>query len=254
MSLLLKLTLFLIIAFSGNVTIAAVEKVSTVDEAKPLVAESLVSQEQDQAIGGIYFDETDDDEEDEYSEPEDLTEQTYQRGRMAFLFGNYEFAFKMWEPLAKKGYARAQATLGWMYHIGKGVKKNLKTALKWYIKAAKQEHVIAQNNLGVFHEQGLGGRKKNSRLAAKWYRQAAEVGYAFAQYNLGKLYQQGNGVKKDIDEAIFWLQIAALQGVEQAQSELEKINKHLMMKRRKQKKPQWKKNKPQLTQKLKVKH
>jgi TPR repeat protein len=249
MSYSFNFKLLLIIAFSGNVAIAAVEKTSSPDISKPDVTDHL-----DQAIGGIYFDETDDDGGEVYAETEDLTEQTYQRGRMAFLFGNYEFALKMWEPLAKKGYAKAQATLGWMYHTGKGVKKNLKKATKWYFRAAKQEHVIAQNNLGVFHEQGLGGTKKNSRLAAKWYREAAEVGYAFAQYNLGKLYQQGNGVKKDIDEAIFWLQIAALQGVEQAQSELEKINKHLMVKRRKSKKLQWKKNKVNQVQKPKRKH
>ncbi|MCI0506538.1 MAG: SPOR domain-containing protein [Gammaproteobacteria bacterium] len=139
----------------------------------------------------------------------------YARGRMAFLFGQYEMAYQIWKPLADHGYAKAQATLGWMYHTGKGVTKDLSTAFHWYEKAAEQDHPVAQNNLGVFYEQGL-FVGKNASSAAKWYREAAEWGYPFAQYNLGTLYLEGRGVKKDEKEAQFWLQIAALQGVDQA--------------------------------------
>jgi len=147
----------------------------------------------------------------------------YKRGRMAFLFGQYEVAYSIWQPLANQGYAKAQATMGWIYQTGKGVKKNPRTAFEWYRKAARQQHVIAQNNLGVAYEQGLGIRK-NAKKAAKWYRDSAEWGYSFAQYNLGVLYKEGHGVKKNLEEAQFWLQIAALQGVEEALVELEEIN------------------------------
>jgi hypothetical protein len=156
-------------------------------------------------------------------EPEKDPQKEYTRGRMAFLFGQYEVAYKIWEPLAEKGYDKAQATLGWMYHTGKGVEKDFSKARQWYRKAADQNNVIAQNNLGVFYEQGL-GTGKSPRTAAKWYRESAEWGYSFAQYNLGMLYRQGLGVKQDQKEALFWLQIAALQGVEQAVAELEKIS------------------------------
>ena len=146
----------------------------------------------------------------------------YQRARMAFLFGNYEYAYRLWEPLAYEGYTRAQATLAWMFHTGKGVKKNMKRALAWYQVAAENDHVIAQNNLGVFYEQGIEVRK-NYQKAALWYQKAAEVGYSYAQYNLGVLYLEGKGVKKNKDEAIYWLQIASLQGVKQAISLLEHL-------------------------------
>jgi TPR repeat protein len=149
-------------------------------------------------------------------------ETEYQRARMAFLFGNYEYAYRTWEPLAYQGYAKAQATLAWMFHTGKGVTKNMKRALGWYRVAADNEHAIAQNNLGVFYEQGIEVRK-NYRTAAKWYKKAAEVGYPYAQYNLGALYLEGKGVKKNKDEAIYWLQIASLQGVKQANALLEKL-------------------------------
>ena len=150
-------------------------------------------------------------------------EDEYSRGRMAFLFGQYEVAYKIWRPLADHGYAKAQATLGWMYHTGKGVTKDLSAAYDWYEKAAQQNHAVAQNNLGVFYEQGLFVGKSATK-AAKWYREAAEWGYPFAQYNLGTLYLEGRGVKKDEKEAQFWLQIAALQGVEQAVQTLQKMS------------------------------
>ncbi len=148
----------------------------------------------------------------------------YRRARMAFLFGEYELAYKIWHPQAEDGYDKAQATIGWMYQTGKGVKKNVNTAFDWYSKAARQNHVVAENNLGVFYEQGLGNVQKNMKKAADWYRESAELGYPYAQYNLGILYMKGAGVSKNINEAIYWLQIASLQGVKQAQEELNKIS------------------------------
>ena len=188
----------------------------------------------------------------EKPQPKKNPEKEYTRGRMAFLFGQYEAAYKIWRPLAEAGYAKAQATVGWMYHTGKGAKKDYLKAFEWYKKAAKQNHAIAQNNLGVFYEQGL-GVGKSAKSAAKWYREAAEWGYSYAQYNLGMLYQQGLGVKQDDKEAQFWLQIAALQGVEQATAELQKIsgevhgNSDIVAKG-----PEWKKN--QLSDNNKASH
>jgi len=152
-----------------------------------------------------------------------LQEDEYFTGRMAFLFGQYETAYKIWLPVAENGYAKAQATIAWMYHTGKGVKKDMAKAFEWYEKAAAQNHPIAQNNVGVFYEQGLSVGKSASK-AAKWYREAAEWGYPYAQYNLGTLYLEGRGVKRDEKEAQFWLQIAALQGVNQAVLALQKMS------------------------------
>lgn len=150
-------------------------------------------------------------------------EEKYKRGRMAFLFGQYDSAYKIWQPMAVQGYAKAQASLGWMYHTGQGAKKSYRTAYDWYEKAAKQNHPIALNNLGVFHEQGL-SVGQSMELAFKWYKESAEWGYSYAQYNLGVLYKTGRGVKKDLNKAIYWLELATLQGVEQAQEELESLS------------------------------
>jgi len=156
----------------------------------------------------------------EWKDVEDERASEFKRGRMAFLFGQYQYAYKVWKPLAFQGYADAQATLAWMYHTGKGVKQDMEVARSWYEKAAAQNHPIALNNLGVIYEQGL-GVNKSLRQAFHWYKESAEWGYSYAQYNLGNMYRKGRGVKKNINKAIYWLQLAALQGVTQAQDELD---------------------------------
>lgn len=156
-------------------------------------------------------------------ENQDFEEQ-YNRARMAFLFGNYEYSYSIWETLAYLGHSKSQANIAWMFHTGKGVKKNMRRAVTWYRIAADNNHIIAQNNLGVMYEQGVQVRKSYKK-AAKYYREAALMGYSFAQYNLGMLYLSGKGVKKNRNEAIYWLEIASLQGVKEAQARLEKLSR-----------------------------
>jgi len=160
-----------------------------------------------------------DDDIDEETLPENMMEIVYGNARMAFMFGQYEVAFKAWEPLADEGYAKAQAALAWMYHTGNGVKRSTTTAVSWYRKAADQGHAIAQNNLAVMYESGL-GTSINPKAAAFWYKESASSGYSFAQYNIGRMYAEGFGVKQDREEAKYWWRIASRQGVEKATESL----------------------------------
>ena len=155
------------------------------------------------------------DDSDDDALPENVDEIIYGNARMAFMFGQFKVAFKAWEPLAKEGYAKAQAALAWMYHTGNGVEKNLVAAFEWYKKAAEQGHTIAQNNLAVMYENGLGTRV-NQKSAALWFRESASSGYSYAQYNIGRMYAEGRGVKQDIEEAKYWWRIASRQGVVKA--------------------------------------
>jgi S1-C subfamily serine protease len=52
----------------------------------------------------------------------------------------------------------------------------------------------------------------------KWYRKAAEQNHAGAQYNLGGCYARGEGVAKDYVEGYKWGLLAAAQGVESAKT------------------------------------
>lgn len=164
-----------------------------------------------------------DDEDDAEEIPENVFESRYSTGRMAFLFGKFDIAYQAWEPLAQKGYAKAQASLGWMYQTGNGVEKDIQQALGWYTLAAEQGHAIAQNNLGVFYENGW-GTIPDAKAAFGWYKKSANSGYAYAQYNLGRMYAEGQGTRRNVQEARYWLQSALLHKVKEAEPLLAQLD------------------------------
>jgi hypothetical protein len=119
----------------------------------------------------------------------------------------YAKAGELWRPLAEKGDAEAQYSLGTLYAEGKGVEQNDATAFLWFQRAANQGVAAAQYNLGASYATGAGIAKSDVD-AARWFRRAADQGMAFAQLNLGLLYAAGNGVPQDDVEAYKWLELA----------------------------------------------
>jgi TPR repeat protein len=119
----------------------------------------------------------------------------------------YAKAGELWRPLAEKGDAEAQYSLGTLYAEGKGVEQNDATAFLWFQRAANQGVAAAQYNVGASYATGAGIGKSDVD-AARWFRRAADQGMAFAQLNLGLLYAAGNGVPQDDVEAYKWLELA----------------------------------------------
>lgn len=119
----------------------------------------------------------------------------------------YTKAAELWRPLAEKGDAEAQYSLGTLYAEGKGVEQNDATAFLWFQRAANQGVAAAQYNVGASYATGAGIGKSDVD-AARWFRRAADQGMAFAQLNLGLLYAAGNGVPQDSVEAYKWLELA----------------------------------------------
>jgi TPR repeat protein len=97
--------------------------------------------------------------------------QSFLDGTPAYARGDYVGATKLW-PLARRGNARAQARLGFMYEYGHGV-------------------------------------PQDDNMAAWLYRQAAEQGDTAAQFSLGLMYDKGHGVAQDEVLAHKWLNLAA---------------------------------------------
>ena len=87
--------------------------------------------------------------------------------------------------------------LGSLYNFGLGVEKDYEKVEFWYLKAAEQNHIIAQINLGYFYEKV----KIDYEKAEFWYLKAAEQNNASSQGNLGYLYET---IKKDYEKALFW--------------------------------------------------
>jgi hypothetical protein len=120
---------------------------------------------------------------------------------------------------AEQGDAIAQHNLGVMYQHGIGVHQSFPEALKWFRKAAEQGKVGSQINLGVMYHEGQGVAQDHA-VAFEWFQKAAKQGHASGQNNLGLMYFQGHGVPQDNAEAVKWWQKAAEQGHAGAQLSL----------------------------------
>jgi len=131
-------------------------------------------------------------------------------------FGDYETARRLWLIEAENGSAVAQANIGLLYEDGLGVPQSDKEAVKWYRMAAEQGEPRAQYYLGTAFEEGR-GIPQDYQEAAKNYHLAATRGYVKAQYKLGLLYLKGQGVKQSTEAAYAWWSVAASKGHEDAQ-------------------------------------
>ena len=131
--------------------------------------------------------------------------------------GGYIKALNTFYGLAKKGDAKAQYNVAYIYANGKGVQKDMDKARKWYEKAAKQDNGAAQYNLAqIYHSAGQSDPHGYEK-ARYWYEKAVESGIMEAHNNLAALYIDGKGVKKDQQKAFDLFQKAAKMGDPSAQ-------------------------------------
>jgi TPR repeat protein len=116
---------------------------------------------------------------------------------------------------AERGNADAQFNLALKFAAG--TEENFAQAANWYLKAAAQNHALAQYNLGVMysHAQGM---PRDELQSAKWMCKAAHLGDAGAQYAVGmsrqrlSLEQEPETACESRIEAYKWLHLAARQG------------------------------------------
>ncbi len=117
-------------------------------------------------------------------------DQDFKAGRAAFDLQDHATAVRLWRPLAERGDARAQASLGYMYRNGFGVAQDFARAAGWYDVAAKQ-------------------------------------GQAEAQYSLGMLYLIGRGVKQSYLKAHILCELAMLGGISGSLECRETASRHM---------------------------
>jgi TPR repeat protein len=108
----------------------------------------------------------------------------FQDGLKAYKGENYRAAFKEWKSLADEGDAESQYSLAHLYVFGKGTLKSYKYAIKYYFKAAKQNHPQAQLEwaklaLKIIKGNLIAELKEKDKLKA--YKKVAEI--------LSKLYE-----------------------------------------------------------------
>ena len=117
--------------------------------------------------------------------------------------------YKIWLNVDFTG--RGAYGLAMKYYKGDGVDKDLTKSIKFFLKAAKRGHVLAQYWTAHSYANSLGVMENQSE-AFKWYHKAAKKGDADAQYAVATRLQEGNGVERNYTEAVRWLQDGALRG------------------------------------------
>ncbi|MDJ0949328.1 MAG: tetratricopeptide repeat protein [Alphaproteobacteria bacterium] len=138
----------------------------------------------------------------------------------AFNSGHYLKAFRQFKTLAERGDAYSQYNVAVFYSDDAfGVRRNYAESVKWYRRAARQEHPEAQFRLAVMYIYGY-GVPKDRATARYWLRRAAAQGHLDAQYNLGFIYRSGRDVARNDAEAAKWYRLAAEQGSREAQAVL----------------------------------
>lgn len=101
-------------------------------------------------------------------------EEQYEKAQEAFFHEHdYEKAFEIAYPLAKNGYAPAQAFVAIIYRKGGFSRYDLGRSFEWRLKAAKQGHAAAQIDVAYDYMRGW-GVEKNEEEGLKWFQKAAE--------------------------------------------------------------------------------
>ncbi|WP_321778711.1 hypothetical protein [Sulfurimonas sp.] len=108
------------------------------------------------------------------------------------------------------GNVKGQSALGQMYEKGYYVDVDMKEAIVWYKKAAKQADVDSQLSLAnIYKNVEL---VKDDKAALEILSQLARTGNLYAQKILAYSYMEGEGAPQDYRQAMYWSKKAQEQG------------------------------------------
>jgi len=124
--------------------------------------------------------------------------------------GDHAKALRLWLPLAEAGDALAQYNVGVLHEQGLGVPRDDAQAMWWYLKSAAQGYGWAAYNLAGQFRDGRGVPGPEPAEAERHYRQAAAAGVPDAAWVLANTVA-------DPDERQLWTERAAQGGLPEAQ-------------------------------------
>ena len=158
---------------------------------------------------------------------------------------NLSKAFSLFEEYSLEidGYiteddAEVLYELGLMYKNGMGVKKNIHEALYIFNLLKKVHYLPASYEIGIMYKYGHGVKKKKNygeKILAKIFKSyftnlKIDPSDQYLNYIIGCMKAQGDGVKKNLKEAIEYLETASELGYIPANSKLVEIYKNLTVK------------------------
>jgi TPR repeat protein len=142
-----------------------------------------------------------------------------EEAKTAYDKGDFRGAERIYGELANQGDRIAQLQLGLMYDEGLGAPKQNQQAVRWFSVASSQGDPEAPYYLGRIYQDGRNGQKSQPR-ARRWYHVAAQRGHQKAAVNLGVMYAYGLGGPKNYQAAGQWFLLAADRGDIRAQDNL----------------------------------
>lgn len=92
---------------------------------------------------------------------------SFGEGQARFTAGDYKGAYESWLPLAEKGNARAQYSLGILFEKGLGVEMDLKQAEGWFSRAADQGYGPAVSALRAIKARQASPRQAGPAAVVK---------------------------------------------------------------------------------------
>lgn len=120
--------------------------------------------------------------------------------------------FSLVEIKAEAGDREAQYKLAQYYMEGYGVEKDMRKAMFWLDRSARNGFRSAQIALADLYFKGIVDNQPYYAHALKWYEKAANQGSAYAMAMTGKMYYKGIGTDRNYEIAFQWLLKAAQNG------------------------------------------
>lgn len=140
----------------------------------------------------------------------ELLGEIYARG--AGVERNYTKALEWLTLASKEQHFSAYNGLGYLYVKGFGVgKKNYTKAKEYFEKAKENDEAGGNYNLGVLYLKGI-GVKKDLKMACQFFIKAANVGQPKAFFQLAKMFHAGIGLKKNLGMATGLYKLVAERG------------------------------------------
>lgn len=134
----------------------------------------------------------------------------YKLGMAALENGDPAEAAKWIQAAAEQDVAIAQYELAILHERGLGTTRDVDAARSWHERAAENGNIQAMFDFASYNAEDT--RRQSDAVAAEWFRKAAETGHTNSQYNLALMFATGRGVSPSQMEALYWLELAAIGG------------------------------------------
>ncbi|CAB4032269.1 sel1 repeat family, partial [Paramuricea clavata] len=111
---------------------------------------------------------------------------------LEFVHHDYETARRFYEKACKAGHPMAQYQYGlWFADVkGERIKPDEIKARKLFEASAENGHGIAQVALAQMYETGRGGLKQDESMALYWYKEAVKNPSSIARENISNIYNK----------------------------------------------------------------